>query len=265
MSLPLFEHLAEIRQRTSGKPVLLCLDYDGTLVPIAVEPRLARLDDSVRVLLQQASCLVPVAIVSGRSLDEVKRLVGLQGLIYAGNHGLEIASNGFQFVADLPDDWRKRILDLAAGLGPVLAEFKGAWLEDKGLTLSIHYRRIAPESVSGFQARVREVVSPLIEEGQVRMTSGKAVFEIRPPTDWDKGKAVRYLLSRPELCGRVPIYIGDDETDEHVFREIGESGITIHVGADDDYVGRARYRVRHTGDVQAFIGFLVQAWSTAKR
>ena len=212
------------------KPIAVFLDFDGTLVPIAPRPEQAALKPATRRLIQALSQYVPVVIVSGRSLSDIKSRIDLDGVVYAGNHGLEIAGRGLHFRIKNAEAWRRRIKTLGAPLRKVLGSLPGIFIEDKGCTWSIHYR-LARSAVrrkaAGLFSRWAE---PLQRGGRIRVTRGKAVWEIRPPAEWDKGRAVAWILRQARFRNRAPIYLGDDQSDHDAFRAIRRRGLGIAVG-----------------------------------
>lgn len=243
---------AEIARRARGRRLAVFLDYDGTLTPIVSRPELALLSDRMRRILAGLSGRAPVAIVSGRDLDDVRSLVGIEGLIYAGSHGFDIAGpGGLRLELEegkrcLPD------LDAAeAALRSALAPIPGALVERKRYGVAAHYRNVGPSE------RVR--VTGLADETarrhpRLRQAHGKMVVEIRPDIDWDKGRAVEWVMSALGIGGpdTLPIYVGDDLTDEDAFRAVRAQGIGIVVeGAA--HATLARYVLRGTREVADFL------------
>ena len=210
----------------------LFLDYDGTLTPIVAEPQLATLDGATRVVVARLATLCPVAVVSGRDLDDVRRLVGLDELIYAGSHGFDIAGpNGLRFqapagLAALP------ALDAAeAALSDRLAALPGTLLERKRFSLAAHFRGAAATAEAGVRAAVATVAE---QYPGLTVTAGKKVLDLRPGADWNKGRAVAWLLERQAGDDEVfPIYLGDDVTDEDGFGAVAGRGLGIIVGPDE--------------------------------
>jgi trehalose 6-phosphate phosphatase len=203
------------------------LDFDGTLAPIVSRPEIAELPTEARQALDQLRSRgdVHLAIVSGRALADLRERVGIDGITYAGNHGLEIVGPRVSRLHPEAAAARPHLERAAEELEPLLAEFPGAWLEDKGLTLSLHYRALAEEQVPRLTAAVLERVSRV---RGLRLTHGKKVLEVRPKVDWHKGRAVLYLLEelRPPT-GTPALYFGDDTTDEDAFvalRDLGGAG-----------------------------------------
>lgn len=214
--------------------MLLALDYDGTLVPIAPRPEAAALSAATRSVLARLAARpdTDVAVVSGRALEDVRARVGLEGVYYAGNHGLEIEGPGVQRVHADAAAARPRIEACVAELRRALAGVEGVVLEDKGITLSVHYRLVTSAEEA---ARVRELTRAACggREG-VRITEGKRVVEVRPDVDWDKGHATRFLVQSLELeaLPRAPVvFIGDDLTDEDAFRALRGRGDGVLVAA----------------------------------
>jgi len=197
--LPLWTHLETILQRcVTPEHCAIFLDYDGTLTPIVEDPGAARLSQGMRRTLQ-ALIEHPryrVAIVSGRGLADLRARVDTEGLFLAGNHGLEIEGPGLRFEHPEGQRHRHQLEALGQSLHRDLDGTRGAWVEDKGLTLSIHFRRVPAALVPTVQERVKRRVGPAIDSGIFTLRTGKAVLEIRPRVLWDKGEAVRWLLQQ---------------------------------------------------------------------
>ena len=238
------------------KPAALFLDFDGTLAPIAPRPEQAWLPLKTLRLLKSLSRRVPVVIVSGRSLPDIRFRVGLEGIVYAGNHGLEISGCGLRHRIGDAIHWRRFLKAAAEQLRKDLSGLPGILFEDKGSTLSVHYR-LTRGAVRRKAARLfSRRVGPLQRRGRIRITRGKAVWEIRPPVNWDKGRAVSWILQQPPFRGRWPIYIGDDETDQDAFRAIRRIGLGIAVGPRNKK-GSARHSLRNPNEVRLFLKRLV--------
>lgn len=226
------EHLGELRARLDDRRMAVFLDYDGTLTPIVDDPARALLSDTAREAIRRLAASVPVVIVSGRDLEDVRRLVALDGIWFAGSHGFEIrgpdGSSHERAPETLPAlDAAER--DLAARIEPI----DGARLERKRYALAVHYRLATPDRIPAVSDAVEVVAAA---HPDLRRTGGKKVFELRPNLDWDKGRAIEWLLQtlgldRPEV---VPLYVGDDETDEDAFRALGRRGIGIVVRGEAD-------------------------------
>ena len=165
--------------------ILLLSDYDGTLTPIVSRPEEAILSPEVReklcALAQKPTS--SVGIISGRSLSELKSMVAIEGIYYAGNHGLEIEGPGIKFVSQPAELARATIKDLARQLSAALDSIAGVIVEDKGLSLSVHYRLVKKSEENLVAVTFQQVISPSLNEGKVRVSSGKKVWEVRPPID----------------------------------------------------------------------------------
>ena len=225
-------------------PVLVACDLDGTLAPLRPHPARTRLPhaarEALRRLVQRRA--VRVAVLSGRRLAEVRRLVRLRGVAFGGNHGLELEAGGRIWIHPAARRARPRLVRAARALRRRLAGVRGVWVEDKGLTLTVHYRA-APRRAWPAVARAARTV----REG-LRLRAGKRTWELRPSVAWDKGRAVGWLRRRLG-CGRV-IYLGDDRTDEDAFRALrrGDLGVRVGPGAT-----RAAARVRSPRDAARWL------------
>ena len=242
-------------QKKISLPFFLFLDFDGTLVPIARRPGDVRLPVSVRRTLQTLSRVVPIAIISGRSLVDIKSRVGLPNVTYAGNHGLEIEGRGFRYRMKGFGRWQKFLEKLASLLEKDFEGIPGLIIEDKGYSLSIHYRLARKQGRLRATRLFRKRLKPLIDEGRVRVGLGKCVWEIRPPVEWDKGRAVLWILERSAFREKWPLYFGDDKTDQDAFRAIRKTGVGFAVGPPASR-GQAHYSIRHPRDVHALLDWL---------
>jgi len=205
--------------------LVVFLDYDGTLSPIAPRPEDAVLSESMREALTQLAARCPTAIISGRGVDDVRSLLSVSGLYVAGSHGLEIVSPDGT-VKEVDARWREMIEDAARELEGAVRELPGAILERKGFSVAVHYRLAAPARVPRLQARVRAVAA---EYPELRQAAGKMVFELRPDLDLDKGTALRWLLDTLGRADAVPLYVGDDITDEDAFAAVKGRGVGVLV------------------------------------
>lgn len=259
----LFSGWGEVVSRVkAARHVLLLSDYDGTLTPIVDRPELAHIPKETQRLLQALTQQpgVTVGIISGRALSDLKERVGIRGIVYAGNHGLEIEGPGVRFIEPLAEEIRPVLRLIHRLLTQALGAFKGVLVEDKGLTLSVHYRLLEGDRGEGVRGVVERAVAEVPSPSKVRITSGKKVYEVRPAVAWDKGKAVALLLERYQRGkGQVlPLFLGDDLTDEDGFKVVEQrSGISIYVGEEGGH-SAARYSLRSPAEVEAFLARLVE-------
>ena len=223
------------RQVQSARHVWLFLDFDGTLAPLAEHPSKARMPDRVRALLKQLRDTphLSVGIISGRRTQDLKRCVRVRSLSYIGNHGLEAEGPYGRYLHPVAQRSRPLLRQLARKLRPAVELIPGAWVENKGLTLSVHYRQVGIKHRPVLRRDLRKAVQPYEDKRQVRVCCGKAVWEIRPDVRWDKGMAIRWLLSRASTGRRsLVICLGDDRTDEDAFRVVNRlGGVTVFVGS----------------------------------
>ncbi len=243
----------------AGKQLAVFLDYDGTLTPIRDRPEEAVISDSMRGAVRRLAERVPVIVVSGRDRRVVQQLMGLDNLIVAGDHGFDIWSPTAGFVQHQEGAAFEGLLrEVEAKLGIELASIPGVLIEPKKFSVAVHYR-LVPE---GQRSRVKEIVDAIFGEHpkELKITPGKMVFELQPNLDWDKGKAVLYLLKALGLDrdNVVPVYLGDDITDEDAFRVLTVRGIGICVGSAVDSEGTSRataadYVLNSIGEVEQFL------------
>jgi len=223
-----------IPQIKQAERVFLFSDYDGTLTCIAPTPGEALLSPRMRELLSRIASLPSfiLAIITGRALPQVRNLIGIENILYAGNHGLEIAGPHWGWVHPEAERRRPLIQKLAKGLRKRLKDVEGVLVEDKGLTLSLHYRLVKEEEVIKVDEAVREIISPW--RGEVRLHCGKKVYEVRPAIAWGKGEAVFFIWQRlTQGNSELVFYLGDDLTDEDAFRVIRGRGVGIYVGGEN--------------------------------
>ena len=247
------EHVHEIAR--SGDRLAVFLDYDGTLTPIVSRPEDAWLSESMRQTLRSLAARLPVAILSGRDLDDVRGRVHVDGIVYAGSHGFDIAGAGGLRrelgAAYLP------VLDAAeAELREALDDIPGAQLERKHFSVAAHYRNVNEDDAS-IVAQAADAVAA--KHRELRKISGKKVYELLPDIDWNKGKAVLWLLETLELerGNAVPIFIGDDRTDEDAFSALEKRGIGILV-SDQPQVTAASYWLKNPEEVERFLRALIE-------
>ena len=252
------EHLDQILAHLRRHTPALFLDFDGTLAEIVDRPEWATIDPDMRAAVVRVARTCPVAIISGRDLGDVRQRVDIAGICYAGSHGFEITGPGGlhhehpQGIAALPAlDAVKR------ELGDLLGDIPGALLERKRFSLAVHYRLVHPQDISRIEAAVS---AALRQHAGLRRSPGKMVIDLQPDVAWHKGAAITWLLEALGLGGPdvVPVYIGDDVTDEDAFRTLADTGIGIVV-TQQVRPSAARYRLRDPGEVRCFLEALAAA------
>jgi trehalose 6-phosphate phosphatase len=224
------------------------LDVDGTLLEIADQPSSVHVDTEMLELVAQLHERSggAVALVSGRSISDLEALIGEARLPLAGQHGLERRdAAGRLWIHAAPPAAKCAIKE---ALAPILARYPGLLLEDKGLTLALHYRQ-APH----LAAYAHRLMARLMREagGELELQKGKRVIEIKP-AGVDKGTAVAEYLAESPFRGRHPVFIGDDLNDEHGFAEVNRmGGISIKVGNGRSCAG---YRLSGVAAVRRWLG-----------
>jgi alpha,alpha-trehalase len=245
------DRIGEILDPADARPVVF-LDYDGTLSPIVPQPEDAILSDSMRAIVQRLAQVCTVAIVSGRDLPDVRQLVALKDLIFAGSHGFDIAG---------PDGLRRENQEAQACL-PALDQAESALrqkldpipkarVERKRFSIAVHYRNVPDDRVPEIEPIVDQVAG---QHPDLRRAGGKKIFELQPKIDWNKGRAVLWLLETLRLEGSniLPLYLGDDLTDEDAFRALAHRGIGIVV-RDEPRPTAAQYALESPDETALFL------------
>ena len=254
----LLDYWDKIEKNLSAKFILLFLDYDGTLTPIVERPEQAIMLSKTRGLLKELSknLRCKISIISGRALQDVKKRVGLKNIIYVGNHGLEIDGPMIKFESPVSLRYKTILRRIKSDLDTKLSAIKGIFIEDKGLSLSVHYRLVERNQIAQIKTILQEATILDTLRDKIRIKSGKEVFEIRPGADWDKGKVVLWLLARWKFSLKdediIPIYIGDDISDEDAFKVLKNKGLTIFVGSPNKD-SSAQYYLKDTREVKEFL------------
>ncbi|KKF01794.1 trehalose-phosphatase [Mycolicibacterium obuense] len=222
------------------RPVVL-LDFDGTVSEIVGDPDEAVLLPRAAEAVAALASRCPVAFLSGRSLDDLRRRVDLTGVWLGGNHGVELASaDGIPYTNPCATAALRSLTSVVPDLTARLGGVQGVSIENKGFALAVHYRHVPDGSVDAVIAAVRDIGR---SQG-LRISQGRKVIELRLDVDWDKGRAVDWLLTQIDGADlTLPIYIGDDSTDEDAFDALRHNGIGIAVrqGVDDTRRSSARF------------------------
>ena len=254
----------ELALHLAGRRPAVFLDYDGTLTPIVDRPEEALISESMREAVRGLAKRCPVCVVSGRDRRVVQELMGVDDLIVAGSHGFDIWSPaGGEIQREEGEEFGGLLEGVEARLREELGGIEGALVEPKKSSVAAHYRLVSEDE----RPRVGRVVEKILAEHPdgLKVTPGKMVYEIQPNIDWDKGKAVLYLLGALDLDRDdvVPMYLGDDITDEHAFEALAGGGIGIFVGrADDpetaDRTTAADYSLHTFEEVERFLDALAR-------
>lgn len=275
-----------VAARLDGSPLVIMLDVDGTLAPIAPRPSDAQVPLETRRVIAALTTLpaVRVVLVSGRAAADARRMVGVANVWVIGNHGFEVVSPDGDELEQLElVPWRAAVARAARRIGMLVAPVPGVLLEDKGWTLSVHYRLADPQLVPRLVETVAQAAEPL----GLRVLHGKMVVEVRPAARVDKGTAVVRLATElgalPEResggrgreagagddgsgqtgagTGGSTVFVGDDRTDEDAFRALRARSrrvVTVRVTHEDDVTSAAEFSVRDPADVRYFLEWLLE-------
>lgn len=223
------DQMDRIVTHQAGKPVAIFLDFDGTLTPIVEEPRKADLEKSMLQTLRSLVGVCTVGVISGRDRKDLESRVGIEGILYAGSHGVDIAGPGYQKSLPEAEAAIPEVDDAERRLREALEGIPGVIVERKRFSVAVHFRKV--RSDVGIQ-QVKRVVDAVLADTRLRKRYGKQVLELEPAVEWDKGDAVEWLLETTEIdpAQALVMYIGDDETDEDVFAALAGRGVTVRVG-----------------------------------
>ena len=248
----------------SGRKIALFLDYDGTLVPIRNNPDACILPGRTRELLSRLSAsdkCYPV-ILSGRSLQNVKKLAGVHGICYGGNHGFEISGPGIRYTHEAALNARPALLEAKRLLKKGIRGIEGAFIEDKKFSISLHYRSVDEKAVPAVFKCFDAVAAPFVNKKKLTRIKGKMVLELVPNAKWSKGYAALWMLERLG-SDFFPIYIGDDTTDETAFKALRHKGTTVKVGRPKKT--HARYHIEDHSDVKTLLDKILNILITSTR
>ncbi|KAL0589459.1 hypothetical protein ABG067_002363 [Albugo candida] len=256
------KHFNTLRSKLENKQVVIFLDYDGTLSPIVNDPLAAILSPETRQTIAQLNEHFVTGIITGRSLSKIQEFVQLPQLYYAGSHGFDIAGpNNTSIKNQVAVEFLKDLEALRDALKEGVQGVSGAQVEDNLFSISLHYRNVDPMNQQKIADLAHEVGS---RYPSIRCNQGKMVFEYKPKMDWNKGKALLWLLHELKLDNQddvYTIYIGDDTTDEDAFCVLNDtsnpSGVGILV-SDHSKVTGASYTLQDTNEVRVFLNELVK-------
>ena len=209
----------------------LFLDFDGTLVPIQNDPTKCMLSWDMKgkleaIALSGKAC---IALLSGRTLADIKKRVRIQGIYYGGSHGLEITGPNLRYVHPDALMGKQAIVTICRKIEKGISNIEGAMIEKKKFGCTLHYRMANKEGRELIQRAFHGVIAEGGYGQSVTVIQGKKILEAAPNTSWDKGGAALFILQELKT-DYLPIYVGDDLTDETAFNALKEKGITIRVG-----------------------------------
>ena len=250
------ENLPLVRQAIGRRTPVFFLDFDGTLAPISPRPELAHMPPEMKHVLETLSRHHVVCVASGRGLADLVQKVGMRNIYYAADHGYRVLGpegTGIDF--EVATESREKLEAASYAIEQRLRDVPGIVVETKGVSLAVHYRQVAESD--------RPLVEQVVAEAAgatsgLRLTAGKLVHELVPDAGWDKGKALMWILrrlryGRKDAC---PLCLGDDLTDEDMFRATEGWGVSVVVGHPRLHT-RADYSLNDWVEVATFLGGFV--------
>jgi len=261
----LFENIQTFNELLHTKEnVILLTDFDGTLTPIRKHPDLAALSEEIRQILIKFSQnkTIFLGIITGRSLKQIKKLVQIRGILYAANHGIELEGPGIRSTCPEAKKARSTLWHIYMKLFKSLRLIKGIYIEDKGLSVSLHYRAVKKKGdVEFVTSTLHDITKPFLDRKMLSLSTGKMVYEIRPSVKWNKASTIQWLLAHyfpGEFSEEaLIIYLGDDKADIEVFDSLRGKGLTIFVGNPLD-TSTAEYYVHSPEEVKVFLEHLYE-------
>jgi trehalose-phosphatase len=229
-----FDRLTEA---IDGRRPAVFMDYDGVLTPIVSHPDLALLPEETRSVVKRLAEVTEVAVISGRDTADVREKVGLDEVWYAGSHGFDIVgphgTTSGDATLDRFEPFIPALVDAADEIARQIAGMPGAHVERKRFAVAVHFREATGDAEDVIERLVSDIGA---RDVRLRVTTGKKIFELRPSVEWDKGRALEWLIDRLELDldETTPLYFGDDVTDEDAFAVLVERGLGIVVGRDGE-------------------------------
>ena len=230
--------------RIRNRGCVLMLDFDGVLSPIVKLPSEARMSSATRQALTACVKKMPVAIITGRTLPDIEKRVGLRDVIYAGSHGLEWKIDGRVH--------RKRIYQKTLSAFEVARRsllrhaklFPEMFVENKSYGLALGYRSLSTAQARRFRVGATDIVKKFDRTSRIRVIDNLYTFEIMPDSEWTKGDCARHIYNTTAKGSALAIYIGDGLTDEDAFRVFAKSGITIRVGKSHTSFAQYYFQLR---------------------
>lgn len=246
-------HAAALSRRLAEEGCVIMLDFDGTLAPIVPHHGRARLSPALRKTLTRLAKRYPVAVISGRSLEDVRSRVRIPGISYAGSHGLEthMVHAHAPISVTLPPTTRSIFERAKRALRALSVRHQRVRVEDKGMSFALHYRRLGKREAVEFVREADAVLAPLIKTGSIRVINDLSTYDLMPHSARTKGHcAEEMVLALRRTQGVLPLYIGDGLTDEDAFRVL-RHGVTIRVGSSR--TSEAQYYFKSRTEVDRFL------------
>ncbi|MGM0650629.1 MAG: trehalose-phosphatase, partial [Bacteroidota bacterium] len=247
-----FDESDQVFKILNTKQPVLFLDYDGTLSPIVPNPDDALLSDEGRKVISELSDLITVAVITGRDRKDIVSKMGIDSVFYAGSHGFDITGpGGLEMQYEAGKEALPLLDEAEKNLTEKLKHVNGAQVERKKYAIAVHYRNVADDEVPAVKEAFHE---ELKKYDKLKKGSGKKVLELKPDIEWHKGYALNWLMKKLKLDSDeyLPVFIGDDVTDEDAFSVIQENGLGIITGSHGKKTA-ASYRLNNTSEVIQFL------------
>jgi trehalose-phosphatase len=243
---------SDLKLENSFRGIFLFLDFDGTLVPIQDNPAHCVLSPNTKHQLETIylSGKVSIAVLSGRNANDVKKRVQVENIYYGGNHGLEITGPNLRYVHPDALQGGRIINKICRKIEKEVGDIEGALIEKKKFGFTLHYRMAKKDDKALIQRAFQRVIAEQPDAQTVAVKRGKKVLELAPNIPWDKGKAALFVIQELK-SNYLPIYVGDDATDEAAFKALSEDGPTIRVGRSKKTA--AKYYLKGQWEVPRFL------------
>lgn len=242
-------------QLLKGNNIFIFFDFDGTLVPIKKNPEDCYLSYELKKSLQELKNKIKIGIISGRDLENLKRRISIRGIYYSGSHGLQIESSEIKYINPDAQRLKPYINEISREVKKLANRFLGTLIEKKNFSFALHYRQLDTGKRKELKKLFFDIISNYNQD-YIKILNGKMVFEVLPAVNWNKANAVSFLINSTK-SEHFPIFIGDDITDEAVFGEIKDRGLTIKVGYSKKTM--AKYFIRNQREIYKLIKNIKEA------
>ena len=231
--------------------IILFLDYDGTLIPFKNNPNEVHTPNNVLQLIQKLSekSSIKIVVITGRSLNDIKHLISINRISFAAVHGIHIQFfDGKEKILKNIDEIKIKLNQIKEALEKTLKNIDGVIIEDKQYSIAFHYRMVKEENLNDSIQKFKQTITKYFDDN-IEIMKGDKVFEVRPK-GWNKGNAVEFFLHKTNLRkDSLPIYIGDDTTDEDAFKYLKNKGLTVFVKNNSALKTNAHYWVNNPSEV----------------
>ncbi len=238
--------------------VLLLFDFDGTIAPIVGDPLKAEMlphwRDWLVALMRKSN--IEVGVVTGRAQPDAKERVRIDRMLIASDHGYEIW-RGRKKLFSIGSEFTAKMKRLGSIVYKKFGSIPGVSIEQKDYSVALHYRHVDLKKQNWLVKEYMGMIRPILKEQNLELMRAKKLFEVRPKKFWDKGKSSKWIWENI-APGYLPVYFGDDTTDEDAFRELKSEGITIRVGLKKS--SKAEYYVRKIDDAAPLMKWLLEEY-----